>query len=157
MRQVFTIRQRFWMRQVFTIRQRVLMRQVFTIPQRFCLCDLQDGNKNYFFPTFFAHYFLKVHSHHFSKIKSHKEVTKQEAELKFFFPFLLDNIQPDPDSYLWLADLDPYPGGPKTYWSYGSGSPTLLWTLSEVVQCPKYPASSHEHHAYWRRETPLDQ
>ncbi len=30
---------------------------------------------------------------------------------------------PEPDPYLWL--MDPDPGGPKTCWSCGSGSPTL--------------------------------
>ncbi len=33
--------------------------------------------KLFFFKSFFAYYFLKVHSHHFSKIKSQLEVTKQ--------------------------------------------------------------------------------
>jgi hypothetical protein len=36
-----------------------------------------DANKNYFFLSFSANYFMKVHLHHFSKLKSHKEVTKQ--------------------------------------------------------------------------------
>ena len=41
--------------------------------------DLQDTIKKLIFvkKSFFAHYFLKVHSHHFSKIKSPKEITKQ--------------------------------------------------------------------------------
>jgi hypothetical protein len=29
--------------------------------------DLQDANKNLFFKSFFAYYFLKVHLHHFQR------------------------------------------------------------------------------------------
>jgi hypothetical protein len=39
--------------------------------------DLQDINKETFFLSFFANYFLKIHLDYFSKIKSHTEVTKQ--------------------------------------------------------------------------------
>ncbi len=34
-----------------------------------------------------------------------------------------EDPDPDPDRYLWL--MGPDPGGPKTYGSCGSGSPTL--------------------------------
>ncbi len=55
--------------------------------------DLQDVNKKlFFFSTFFAYYFLKVHLHlhyrYFSKIKSHTDVTKQWESI-FFLLFLL--------------------------------------------------------------------
>ncbi len=41
--------------------------------------------------------------------------------------------EPDPDPYLWL--MDPYPGGPKTCGSSGSGFPTLLGAKYEVCGC----------------------
>jgi hypothetical protein len=37
------------------------------------------------------------------------------------------DLEPDPDSLLWLVEPDPDPGGPKTC---GSGSPTLTSTFS---------------------------
>jgi hypothetical protein len=43
----------------------------------FFVSDLQDANKKYFFPKFYAYSFLKMHLHHSSEIKSHKEVTEQ--------------------------------------------------------------------------------
>ncbi len=56
-----------------------------------------------------------LHLHHSSMIKSSKEVANQ---LKVFLTIFAWWWK-DPDPYLWLADLDP--GGPKTYWSSGSG------------------------------------
>ncbi len=38
----------------------------------------------------------------------------------FFLLFLLLDDEKDP--YFWLIDPDAYPGGPKTYGTYGSGS-----------------------------------
>jgi hypothetical protein len=62
-----------------------------------------------FFPRFFAYYFLKLLLHHFSKKKIHKEVTKQNKESRFFL--MLEDLDPEPDSYLVLMDLDA--GGKK--------------------------------------------
>jgi hypothetical protein len=38
------------------------------------IVDLQDANKNYFFLSFSAYYFLMVQVHNFSETKSHKIV-----------------------------------------------------------------------------------
>jgi hypothetical protein len=48
---------------------------------------------------------------------------------------------PEPDLHLWR--MDPDPGGQKTWWSCGSGSPTLLFaalTFSFVLQDLRRPA-----------------
>jgi hypothetical protein len=57
------------------------------------LSDLQDViEKDAFFPSFFAYYFVKVHLHHFFKDKNHKEVTKQYGRNQcfiFYFSFMI--------------------------------------------------------------------
>ncbi len=60
---------------------------------------------------------LKVHLHHFPKIKSQKKPQNGRNQ-GFLTIFAWWSKDPEPDSYLWLMDPDPDPGGPKTY---GSG------------------------------------
>jgi hypothetical protein len=52
--------------------------------------NLQDPNKNFFFKSFSAYYFSKVHLHYFSKINGQIEVTNSRNQ-GFFFLFLLAN------------------------------------------------------------------
>jgi hypothetical protein len=42
--------------------------------------------------SFFAYYFMKVHSHHFSKIKSHKEVTSCFIQTLHNYAYSLNKI-----------------------------------------------------------------
>jgi hypothetical protein len=87
--------------------------------------DLQDANKEYI--NYFAYYFLKVHILHSSKIKSQRSHKTVESSVYYYFIFsglLKEDPNPDPDSYLWLADPDP--GGPKTL---ESGPGTLIFSF----------------------------
>ncbi len=68
----------------------------------------------------------------FFKNKSHKKVTYKTVEIKVFLTIFArwwkdPEPEPYPETvpYLWLTDPDADPGGPTTYKSYGSGSPTL--------------------------------
>jgi hypothetical protein len=51
-----------------------------------------------------------------TKLKSRKEVTKTVGIKVFLISFLdfRKELDPEPDLYLVLLDLDPDPGGPKT-------------------------------------------
>ncbi len=71
--------------------------------------DLQDVNKKFFCLLLFEGTFKSFKKSH-TWYRSHNESM-------FFLRFLLD-------PYLWL--MDPDPGGPKRYESYGSGSPKLI-------------------------------
>jgi hypothetical protein len=48
---------------------------------------LQDANKGYFFQSFSANYFLKIHLHNFLNTKSHTEVTKHKKSKLFLLFF----------------------------------------------------------------------
>ncbi len=90
----------------------------------FCHWPSRCQQKNNFFKSFFAYYFLKVHLRHFSKIKSPKKsLNCRNQGFSFYFCLLIK----DSDPYLELMD----PGGPKRCGSgrsrsgYVSGSGTL--------------------------------
>ncbi len=51
--------------------------------------DIQDAKKNYFFLSFSAHYFLKVHLHHFYKIKNVTKKSQNSRNQGFSFYFCL--------------------------------------------------------------------
>jgi hypothetical protein len=70
---------------------------------------------------FFAYYFLKLHLHHFSNIKFIKKSQNSRNQgFSYYFCLMIEGPEPDPDQH--LLRMDPDPGGPKTYRSYGSGS-----------------------------------
>ncbi len=91
------------------------------------------GSGSWYFrhwPSHFLSYIYII----FLKIKVIKK--SQKVGIRFFLLFLLHYrricLEPDPDPYLVL--MDPYPGGPKTYGSCGSGS----WsgsTTRPFLQC----------------------
>ncbi len=60
--------------------------------------------------------------------------------------------EPDPDPYLWLMDLDP--GGPKTCGSSGSGSPTLVQALAELVDASLTMDEKWRHRTVMSRTLP---
>jgi hypothetical protein len=45
---------------------------------------------------------------------------------------MMEDLEPNPDPYLWLTDQDANPGGPKTSGFSGSGSATLAKRHKEV-------------------------
>jgi hypothetical protein len=77
------------------------------------------------FPSIFAYYFLKLHLHHKKVIK--KSQNKRNQGFSYYFCFMIEGLGSG------SRTKGSGSGAPKTYGSYGSGSATLVSTLSSLA------------------------